>query len=75
MKYKFLKHYTNLTYYDIPRLVEEHFIKGRVLQQYAAVMTDAIDEELSAPKAKEVRVVLRNVGVIDPRNIERLVKF
>lgn len=63
-------HYTNLTYYDIPRLVEEHFIKGRVLQQYAAVMTDTIDEELSAPRAKEVRVVLRNVGVIDPRNIE-----
>ena len=68
-------HYTNLTYYDIPRLVEEHFIKGRILQQYAAVMTDAIDEELSAPKAKEVRVVLRNVGVIDPRNIEDYFAF
>jgi NADH:ubiquinone oxidoreductase subunit F (NADH-binding)/(2Fe-2S) ferredoxin/NAD-dependent dihydropyrimidine dehydrogenase PreA subunit len=63
-------HYTNLTYYDIPRLVEEHFIKGRILKQYAAKMQDAIDEELSAPKSKEVRVVLRNVGVIDPRNIE-----
>ncbi len=63
-------HYTNLTYFDVPRLVEEHFIKGRVLQQYAAVMTDAIDEELSPPKTKEIRVVLRNIGVIDPRNIE-----
>lgn len=63
-------HYTNLTYYDVPRLVEEHFIKGRILKQYAAAMTDAIDEELHAPKAKEIRVVLRNVGVIDPRNIE-----
>lgn len=63
-------HYTNLTFYDVPRLLEEHFIKGWILQQYAAVMTDAIDEELHAPKAKEVRVVLRNVGVIDPRNIE-----
>jgi NADH:ubiquinone oxidoreductase subunit F (NADH-binding) len=28
------------------------------------------DEELGAPKAKEVRVVLRNVGKIDPLNIE-----
>jgi NADH:ubiquinone oxidoreductase subunit F (NADH-binding)/(2Fe-2S) ferredoxin len=63
-------HYTNLTYYEIPRLVEEHFIKGRILKQYAAKMQDAIDEELSAPKSKEIRVVLRNVGVIDPRNIE-----
>ena len=33
-------------------------------------MQDAIDEEISAPKAKEIRIVLRNVGVIDPRNIE-----
>ena len=63
-------HYTNLTYYEIPRLVEEHFIKGRILKQYAAKMQDAIDEELGTPKSKEVRVVLRNVGVIDPRNIE-----
>jgi NADH:ubiquinone oxidoreductase subunit F (NADH-binding)/(2Fe-2S) ferredoxin/Pyruvate/2-oxoacid:ferredoxin oxidoreductase delta subunit len=63
-------HYTNLTFYDVPRLVEEHFIKGRILKQYAAKMIDNIDEELSAPKAKEVRVVLRNVGIIDPRNIE-----
>jgi len=63
-------HYTNLTFYDIPRLVEEHFIKGRVLKQYAAKMTDSIDEELSAPRSKEIRVVLRNIGEIDPRNIE-----
>jgi NADP-reducing hydrogenase subunit HndC len=63
-------HYTNLTYFDIPRLVEEHFIKGRVLKQYAAKMTDGIDDELSAPRAKEIRTVLRNIGIIDPRNIE-----
>jgi len=63
-------HYTNLTYFEIPRLVEEHFVKGRILKQYASKMQDSIDEELSAPKSKEIRVVLRNVGVIDPRNIE-----
>jgi len=63
-------HYTNITYFDVPRLVEEHFIKGRILKQYAAKMSDAIDEELSAPKSKEIRVVLRNIGEIDPRNIE-----
>ncbi|HHX09558.1 MAG TPA: NADH-quinone oxidoreductase subunit NuoF [Chloroflexi bacterium] len=63
-------HYTNITYFDVPRLVEEHFIKGRILKQYAAKMTDTIDEELSAPRSKEIRVVLRNIGEIDPRNID-----
>jgi len=63
-------HYTNIKYVDVPRLVEEHFIKGRVLQQYAAKMIDSMDEELRAPREKEIRVVLRNIGVIDPRNIE-----
>lgn len=63
-------HYTNITYFDVPRLVEEHFIKGRILKQYTATMIDAIDEELSAPKPKEIRVVLENIGEIDPRNIE-----
>jgi len=63
-------HYTNIKYVDVPRLVEEHFIKGRILQQYAAKMIDTMDEELSAPRDKEIRVVLSNIGVIDPRNIE-----
>ncbi|MCJ7695945.1 MAG: NADH-quinone oxidoreductase subunit F, partial [Anaerolineaceae bacterium] len=63
-------HYTNLTKADIPLLVQEHFIKGRVLKQYEAEMIAVADEELSAPKSKEIRVVLRNIGVIDPLNIE-----
>ena len=63
-------HYINLNKEILPKLVEEHFIKGRILQDYAAPMVRPIDEELAAPKAKEVRVVLRNVGVVDPLNIE-----
>lgn len=63
-------HYTNITYFDVPRLVEEHFIKGRILKQYAAKMTDTIDEELNCSRSKEIRVVLRNIGEIDPRNID-----
>jgi len=59
-------HYTNLTIADISLLVQEHFIKGRVLKQYEADMKAVADEELSAPKSKEIRVVLRNIGVIDP---------
>jgi NADH:ubiquinone oxidoreductase subunit F (NADH-binding)/(2Fe-2S) ferredoxin/Pyruvate/2-oxoacid:ferredoxin oxidoreductase delta subunit len=63
-------HYINLNKEILPKLVEEHFIKGRILQDYAVPMVRPVDEELAAPKAKEVRVVLRNVGVVDPLNIE-----
>ncbi len=63
-------HYSNLTVDDIPFLVEEHFLKGRVAQKFVLPETDFIDEELGAPKPKEVRIVLRNCGKIDPENIE-----
>ncbi|NLB71901.1 MAG: NADH-quinone oxidoreductase subunit NuoF [Chloroflexi bacterium] len=63
-------HYIALTPESIHPLVVEHFIKGRELQQYAAKMRDLMDEEVRAPKEKEVRVILENIGVIDPRNIE-----
>ena len=66
-------HYSNLSVDDIPLLVKEHFIKGRVLKQYEAEMKAVTDEELSAPKSKEIRVVLRNIGVIDPTNIEEYI--
>jgi len=63
-------HYANLTNDDIPYLVEEHFLKGRVVDKFRAEERIFADEELGAPKAKEVRVVLRNCGQIDPLNIE-----
>ena len=66
-------HYSNLSVDDIPLLVKEHFIKGRVLKQYEAEMKAVTDEELSAPKSKEIRVVLRNIGLIDPTNIEEYI--
>ena len=63
-------HYVSLTADDIPFLVEEHFLKGRVVEKFRAQERVFADEELGAPKAKEVRVVLRNCGKIDPLNIE-----
>jgi NADH:ubiquinone oxidoreductase subunit F (NADH-binding)/(2Fe-2S) ferredoxin len=63
-------HYINLNKAILPKLVEEHFLKGRILKDYVAPIIRPIEEELAAPKAKEVRVVLRNVGVVDPLNIE-----
>jgi NADH:ubiquinone oxidoreductase subunit F (NADH-binding)/NAD-dependent dihydropyrimidine dehydrogenase PreA subunit len=63
-------HYASLTRDDIPFLVAEHFLKGRVVERFKAQDRLVIDEELGAPQAKEVRVVLRNCGKIDPLNIE-----
>lgn len=63
-------HYSNLTPDDMPYLVEEHFLKGRIAQKFVAEEKASTDEELSAPTAKEIRVVLRNCGKIDPENIE-----
>jgi NADH:ubiquinone oxidoreductase subunit F (NADH-binding)/(2Fe-2S) ferredoxin/Pyruvate/2-oxoacid:ferredoxin oxidoreductase delta subunit len=63
-------HYTNLTPDDMPYLVSEHFLKGRPVQKFISPIVKVSDEELGAPKPKEIRVVLRNCGKIDPENIE-----
>lgn len=63
-------HYISLTANTVPMLVMEHFIKGRELRQYTAKMRDVVEEEISEPKDKEIRLILENVGKIDPRNIQ-----
>jgi NADH:ubiquinone oxidoreductase subunit F (NADH-binding)/(2Fe-2S) ferredoxin/Pyruvate/2-oxoacid:ferredoxin oxidoreductase delta subunit len=63
-------HYANLSVDDIPYLVEEHFLKGRIVEKFRAKEITVADEELGPPKPKEVRIVLRNCGKIDPNNIE-----
>ncbi|GAP22925.1 NADH-quinone oxidoreductase subunit NuoF [Leptolinea tardivitalis] len=63
-------HYGGLTVDDVPFLVEEHFLKGRIAKKFIIETEKAKDEELSAPTPKEMRVVLRNCGKIDPENIE-----
>lgn len=63
-------HYVGLTEDDIPFLVQEHFLKGRVVDRFVLKERPQVDEELRPPQPKEVRVVLRNCGVIDPENIE-----
>ena len=66
-------HYGGLTVKDIPFLVEEHFLKGRIVTGLQIPEKVHVDEELGPPKQKEVRVVLRNVGKIDPANIEEYI--
>jgi NADH-quinone oxidoreductase subunit F len=63
-------HYSGLALDDIPFLVEEHLLKGRVVPHLLSSLRERKDEELGPPKPKEVRVVLRNCGQIDPESIE-----
>jgi NADH:ubiquinone oxidoreductase subunit F (NADH-binding) len=66
-------HYASLSADDAAYLVEEHFLKGRVIQKFLAQEKSLVDEELGAPQPKEVRNVLRNCGKIDPNNIEEYI--
>lgn len=63
-------HYIGLSEKDIPFLVEEQFLKGRPISSLLAPPKKEEAQELREPTAKEVRVVLRNCGKINPENIE-----
>ena len=59
---------------DIPEIVEEHLLKGRVVTRLLYNETVAEDEVKSLNDTnfykKQHRVALRNCGVINPENIE-----
>ncbi len=63
-------HYVGVTPDDVPYLVDEHFLKGRTIKKFQLTKPAVVDEELGPPTPKEVRIVLRNCGQIDPENIE-----
>jgi len=66
-------HYVGLTAEDIPYFVEEQFLKGRVVEKFLAPAPKEKAQELRPPTPKEVRVVLRNCGKINPENIEEYI--
>ena len=61
-------HYADLTPADARYITEEHLLKGRPVDELTYEGLEV--EPLPRPAMKEVRVVLRNVGKIDPGNIE-----
>ena len=75
--------YSRVTAEDVKEIVEEHLLKGRIVDRlvYRDTDTDAIVEEaaknvsLSDTKfyKSQKRVVLRNCGVIDPDNIDEYI--
>lgn len=62
---------------DVKEIVEEHLLKGRLVtrllhEESAAGETDLSLNELAFYK-KQMRIALRNCGVIDPENIEEYI--
>ncbi len=69
--------YTHVTPADAPEIVEEHIIKGRIVQRLLHregsqknTVTSLSDTRFYKP---QVRIALRNCGVIDPENIEEYI--
>lgn len=66
--------YSRVKAEDIPELVEEHLVKGRVLKRL--VYHEAIEEDRVKSfnnvdfYKKQLRIALNNCGVIDPENID-----
>jgi len=64
---------------DIPEIVEEHLLKGRVVKRllYDETVQEGVDEVKPLQETtfykKQHRVALRNCGVIDPENIEEYI--
>ncbi len=62
---------------DIPEIVEEHLLKGRVVTRLVYDETRAENEIKSLNETnfykKQMRVALRNCGVINPENIEEYI--
>ena len=70
--------YCRVTIDDVPEIVEEHLLKGRPVDRL--VHKDVEDNEAIAKALgetafykKQIRVALRNCGVIDPENIEEYI--
>ena len=64
---------------DVPEIVSEHLLKGRIVERLIHRDEKTHDIELSLNEVefykKQVRVALRNCGVIDPENIDEYIAF
>ena len=71
--------YSQVKVEDIPEIVEEHLLKGRIVTRllYDETVTETEIKSLNETKfyAKQERVALRNCGVIDPENIDEYIAY
>ena len=71
--------YSHVTVEDVPEIVEEHLLKGRLVKRLLYDETDGGEaQKIKSLREtdfykKQLRVALRNCGVIDPENIEEYI--
>ena len=69
--------YENIKVDDVPELVEEHLLKGRVVERLVshAPGTDRTQAEMDDIPFfnRQVKIVLRNSGIIDPLKIDEYI--
>ena len=71
--------YSQVKVEDVPEIVEEHLLKGRLVKRLLYDETVTMDDVKSLQETdfykKQHRVALRNCGVIDPENIEEYIAY
>ena len=71
--------YSRVELSDIPEIVSEHIVKGRIVERllYSETVTEAGIKSLNETDfyKKQLRVALRNCGVINPENIDEYIGF
>ena len=71
--------YSMITPEDVPEIVSEHLLKGRIVTRLLyseTVKEDTIQSLDETPfYKKQLRVALRNCGVIDPENINEYIAY
>ena len=69
--------YSEVKVEDVPEIVEEHLLKGRMVTRllYEETVQEDSVKSLEQTKfyAKQQRIALRNCGVIDPENIDEYI--
>ncbi len=70
--------YSHVKVTDVPEIVSEHLLKGRIVQ-HLLYHGETKDVEMSLDNIgfykKQKRIALRNCGVIDPERIEEYIAF
>ena len=70
--------YSRVTPEDVPEIVSEHLLKGRIVKRLLyqeTVVDDSTTKSLNETTfyAKQMRIALRNCGVINPENIDEYI--
>jgi NADP-reducing hydrogenase subunit HndC len=71
--------YTMVRVEDVKEIVEEHLIKGRLVKRLLAGDKEAVDSSKSLENVdffkRQVRIALRNCGIINPENIDEYIAY